>query len=107
MQARWTIKARCSQKSDVRRYSNQRGEGRVFSFDLVDKDNGEIRCTGFNDQCDKFHPMIEEGKVYTLTKGSVRPKRQGNVRPLLACGLHKMHHLPISPASVRSAAANG
>ena len=45
----------------------------------MDKDNGEIRCTGFGDQCDKFFPMIEEGKVYTLTKGSIRPKRQGNV----------------------------
>ena len=79
LQARWTVKARCSSKTDIKRYSNQRGEGRVFSFDLVDKDKGEIRCTGFNDQCDKFFDKVEAGKIYTLTKGSVRPKRQGNV----------------------------
>jgi len=36
-QNRWTIKARCFNKGDIRHYQNQRGEGKVFSFDLVDE----------------------------------------------------------------------
>ena len=53
----------------------------VFSFDLVDVDRSEIKVTGFNDMCDKFFDRIEEGKVYTISKASVKPKKQGNVRP--------------------------
>lgn len=50
---RWTIKGRCTSKSDLRRWSNARGEGKVFSFDLLDVDGGEIRVTAFNDEADK------------------------------------------------------
>ena len=42
-QNKWTIKARVTHKSDIRRWSNARGEGHLFSFDLVDE-SGEIRC---------------------------------------------------------------
>ena len=35
-QNRWTIKARVSQRSDLRRYSNARGEGKFFTVDLLD-----------------------------------------------------------------------
>ena len=56
----------------------------VFSFDLVDKDAGEIKVTGFNEMCDKFFHRIEEGKVYQISKASVKPKKQGNVRPPLS-----------------------
>lgn len=55
----------------------------VFSFDLVDKDAGEIKVTGFNEMCDKFFARIEEGKVYQISKASVKPKKQGNVRPCM------------------------
>ena len=39
-QNRWTIKARVTAKSDIRRYSNARGEGKFFSFDLLDGQEG-------------------------------------------------------------------
>jgi hypothetical protein len=42
-QGRWTIKARCTHKGDVRTYNNARGGGRMFSFDLLDKEGGEVR----------------------------------------------------------------
>ena len=71
-----------AQKSDLRRYSNARGEGRFFSFDLIDAGNGEIRCTAFNETCDKFFERVQEGRVYTLSKASVRPKKPGSVRHL-------------------------
>lgn len=55
---RWVIKVRVSNKSDIRTWSNSRGEGKLFSMDLVDE-SGEIRCTAFKNECDKFHSMIE------------------------------------------------
>lgn len=44
----------------MRSWSNARGEGKLFSMDLVDE-SGEIRATAFRDQCDKFYEMIEVG----------------------------------------------
>ncbi len=74
-QNRWTIKARVTAKSDIRRYSNARGEGKFFSFDLLDGQEGEIRVVGWNDQCDRFYNQVEEGRVYYLSKASLRNKR--------------------------------
>lgn len=59
---RWTIKARVSNKSQIRAFTNARGPGKLFSCDLVDQ-SGEIRATGFNAECDKFHSMLEVGEV--------------------------------------------
>ena len=35
--SRWTICARVTSKSDIRDWSNSRGEGRVFDVDLIDE----------------------------------------------------------------------
>lgn len=74
-QNRWTIKARVTNKSEIRRYSNARGEGKFFSFDLLDAAGGEIRVVCWNDQCDRWEPVIEQGKVYMISKASLRNKR--------------------------------
>ena len=55
---RWTICARVTRRSDVRNYSNARGEGKLFSIDLLDQ-SGEIRATLFNQEADKFMDLIE------------------------------------------------
>lgn len=52
------VRARVVSKSGIRTWSNSRGEGKLFSMDLVDE-SGEIRCTAFRDQCDKFYDMLE------------------------------------------------
>lgn len=67
---RWTIKARVTTKSDVRHWTNQRGEGKLFSVNLLD-DTGEIKATGFNEAVDRLEPMLEEGKVYYISKARV------------------------------------
>ncbi len=59
-------------KSDVRRFHNARGDGKVFSFDLLDADNGEIRATCFNNVVDQFYDKIDVGMVYFITKGSLK-----------------------------------
>jgi len=80
-QNRWTIRARVTQKSNIRTWSNSRGEGKLFSVDLVDE-SGEIKGTGFNDIVDKYFDMIEAGKVYYITKGSLKTanKKFSNLR---------------------------
>lgn len=70
-QNKWTIRARVVYKAPVRTWSNQRGEGKLFSMDLIDE-SGEIRATAFNTECDKFFDMIEVNKVYFITRGVIK-----------------------------------
>ncbi|XP_026808083.1 replication protein A 70 kDa DNA-binding subunit [Rhopalosiphum maidis] len=70
-QNKWTIRARVINKGPIRTWSNQRGEGKLFSMDLLDE-SGEIRATAFNSECDKFFDMVEVNKVYFITRGSIK-----------------------------------
>ncbi|KAE8321404.1 hypothetical protein BDV39DRAFT_185810 [Aspergillus sergii] len=63
---KWTIKARCTSKSNIRTWHNRNGDGKLFSVNLLD-DSGEIRATGFNDQCDMLYDVFEEGGVYYIS----------------------------------------
>ncbi|CAL8579237.1 Replication factor A protein 1 [Xanthoria parietina] len=63
---KWTIKARCTNKSDIKTWHNKNGEGKLFSVNLLDE-SGEIRGTGFNDQCDQLYEVFREGGVYYIT----------------------------------------
>lgn len=69
-QSTWSIKARVSQKSDLREWSNQRGKGKLFSVNLLDE-TGEIKATGFNQTADKFYDLFKENKVYYITKAAI------------------------------------
>ncbi len=75
-QGRWTIKARVIAKSDVRRFHNAKGDDKVFSFDLLNADNGEIRATCFNNVVDQFYDKIDVGMVYFITKGSLKAAKK-------------------------------
>ncbi|XP_074283331.1 replication protein A 70 kDa DNA-binding subunit A-like [Silene latifolia] len=75
-QGRWTIKARVTAKGELRHYNNPRGDGKVFSFDLLDSEGGEIRVTCFNAVVDQFYDMIEVGKVYLISKGTLKPAQK-------------------------------
>ncbi|XP_020136421.2 replication protein A 70 kDa DNA-binding subunit [Microcebus murinus] len=70
-QSKWTICARITNKSQIRTWSNSRGEGKLFSLELVDE-SGEIRATAFNEQVDKFFSLIEVNKVYYFSKGTLK-----------------------------------
>lgn len=69
-QNNWTIKARVTQKTDIRTWSNQRGEGKLFNVTLMDQ-SGEIRATAFNAVVDELYDRFEEGKVYYISKARV------------------------------------
>ncbi|KAL0946802.1 hypothetical protein HGRIS_012973 [Hohenbuehelia grisea] len=69
-QNNWTIKARVTQKSDIKTWSNQRGEGKLFSVNLMDE-SAEIKGTAFNSVAEDLYPKLEEGKVYYISKARV------------------------------------
>lgn len=57
-QNKWVIKARVTAKPPIRHWSNAKGEGKLFSMDLMDE-SGQIRVTAFRDLVDKYYDMIE------------------------------------------------
>ncbi|KAJ3030886.1 Replication factor A protein 1 [Rhizophlyctis rosea] len=76
--SRWTIRARVVNKSDVKHWSNQRGDGRLFSCTFVDE-SGEIRATAFNDAVNMFYDLVNEGQVYYVSKAAIKvAKKQFN-----------------------------
>lgn len=75
-QNKWTIRARVSNKSDVRTFHNARGEGKLFNVVFLDE-SGEIKATGFGEQVDAFYDQLQEGQVYYVTRCRVTlAKRQ-------------------------------
>lgn len=63
---KWTIKVRVTHKSDIKTWKNNNGDGKLFSVNFLDE-SGEIRGTGFNDQCDTLYNVFQEGSVYYIT----------------------------------------
>jgi replication factor A1 len=66
----WTIKARVTHRSEIRNWSNQRGQGKLFNVTLMDETD-EISGTGFNSAVDQLYSKFEEGKVYYVSKARV------------------------------------
>ncbi|KAK5153036.1 replication protein A 70 kDa DNA-binding subunit [Cryomyces antarcticus] len=63
---KWTIKARCTHKGEIKTWHNKNGEGKLFSANFLD-DSGEIRATGFNAECDALYDVLQEGGVYYVS----------------------------------------
>ncbi|KAL1898793.1 Replication factor A protein 1 [Sporothrix stenoceras] len=63
---KWTIKARVTTKSPIRTWHKASGEGKLFSVNLLDE-SGEIKATGFNEQCDALYELLQEGSVYYIS----------------------------------------
>ena len=45
--------------------------GKLFSFDLLDAEEGQMRCTAFNDAAATFYEKIQIGKLYRITRADV------------------------------------
>lgn len=71
-QGSWTIKVRLTNKGNLRTYKNARGEGHVFNVELTDEDGTQIQATMFNAAATKFYPKFELGKVYYISKGTLK-----------------------------------
>lgn len=70
-QNKWVIKARVTNKGPIRKWSNSKGEGQLFSFDLLDQ-SGEIRATGFRDMVDKYYEFLQVDKIYYISKCQIK-----------------------------------
>jgi replication factor A1 len=71
-QNRWTIKARVTSKGDVRTWSNAKGEGSLFSVELLDSSGTDVKGTFFKEAVDKFFNLLEVNKVYTFSGGRLK-----------------------------------
>ncbi|KAH3688181.1 hypothetical protein WICPIJ_000823 [Wickerhamomyces pijperi] len=67
----WTLKARVSHKGDLRTWTNAKGSGKLFNVNFLDE-SGEIRATAFNDNAEKFHQLLQENKVYYVSKARIQ-----------------------------------
>ena len=56
----------------MRTWSNAKGEGKLFSVDLLDAQNDEIRGTFFKETADKFHDMLQANSVYYFSGGRLK-----------------------------------
>ncbi|OMP08017.1 Nucleic acid binding, tRNA/helicase-type [Corchorus olitorius] len=71
-QGNWTIKVRLTSKGNMRTYKNARGEGCVFNVELTDEDGTQIQATMFNEAARKFFDKFQLGKVYYISKGTLK-----------------------------------
>lgn len=69
-QNKWTIQVRVTQKSDMKHWSNSKGDGKLFSCTFLDN-TGEIKATAFNAAADELFDKIREGAVYYISRARV------------------------------------
>jgi replication factor A1 len=69
-QNKWTICARATNKSEIKTWSNDKGEGRLFNVVFADE-SGEIRCTAFKEAVTAFYDLIQEGQIYYVSKAKI------------------------------------
>ncbi|KAJ3196661.1 Replication factor A protein 1, partial [Irineochytrium annulatum] len=92
-QNKWTIKARVVAKSDIRTYTNQKGEGRIFSVTFADQ-SGEIRATGFNDAVTAFYDLLAENQVYYVSKAPIKVANKK-----FSGGVNNEYEMTLEPAT--------
>ena len=86
----WRIKVVVVKKAQFpKTWKNSKGTGKVYSFELVDFDNGGreeyeegelIQCSAFNDHATKYHKFIKLDTVYFISNGNVKPMSFKNPR---------------------------
>lgn len=67
----WTIKARVVQKGDIKNWSKETSDGKLFSVVFLDQ-SGKIVATAFNTVADELFSRLEKGKVYQVSKARVK-----------------------------------
>uniref|UniRef100_A0A673A7W2 Replication protein A subunit n=1 Tax=Sphaeramia orbicularis TaxID=375764 RepID=A0A673A7W2_9TELE len=61
-QSKWTIRARVTNKSSIRTWSNSRGDGKLFSMEIVDESVSVL----------VFFVLLHISNVYYVSKGSLK-----------------------------------
>lgn len=68
----WRVKARIIKKSEKKNWKNARSEGTLFHIDIVDCTGTEMNCSFFNNSCEKWYDVLEAGKTYVFSGGTVK-----------------------------------
>ncbi len=63
----WRIKARVTKKCKKVSYQN----GCLFKIELIDEEGTQIEGTFYKDTVELFYDKIDEGKIYSITKGQI------------------------------------
>ena len=66
MSENWRIKARINKKSEKRTWKSVKGEGLVFSIDIMDCNGTEMGCTFFN----------KSAETYVFSGGNIKMNNQ-------------------------------
>ncbi|DBB18305.1 TPA: hypothetical protein ACH3X3_003260 [Trebouxia sp. C0006] len=70
----WTVKARLMKKGPKRSFSKGGTQSTsVFSIELVDEQGTQIEASVWRDLADRYYDLLEESKVYYVSKGKVKP----------------------------------
>jgi len=69
---RWVIRAKVKNKSGIRTWSNAKGEGSLFSIELLDSSGTDVKGTFFKEAVDKFFNFLEEDQVYNFSGGRLK-----------------------------------
>ena len=64
---------RITRKGYMREWNNARGSGKFFSFTIADE-TSDLKVTSFKEEAEKFYSMVEKGKVYQITNGTLKGK---------------------------------
>ena len=56
----------------MRKWSNSRGEGTLFSIDLLDEEGSEIKGTFFKAEAERWYEQLQEGQVYRFCGGKIK-----------------------------------
>lgn len=59
-------------KTTLRNYNNLHGSGKVFGFDLIDRDRDEIHLFAFPKLVDSFYNIIQVEKIYIVSNDTVK-----------------------------------
>jgi len=70
---KWTIKARVTQKGEMRTWNNAKGSGKLFSFTVIDE-SCDLKVTAFKEDAEKFEPIIKVGECFTISNGVLKNK---------------------------------
>lgn len=67
----WVLEARVTKKNVARKLTSSRGEGQLFSCELVDKAGSVVRATFIGGAVDKFYSTLQEQLLYSCSRAKV------------------------------------
>jgi len=103
----YVIKARCvSVDKEPRTWSNAKGEGKLSKVVFADG-TGEIAGIMFNATCDKFHPILKEGQIYSISKARIKQANERFKSSAHSCELTFDDNTIINPVEEDSSVPKG